>query len=81
MSVTNAPFRRDRQPIDHAAVRRRQALSYGIDQLRRAATAVLAARCGDTYSMRDTLLGDVHRRIESMTRELRERSSENVCTL
>lgn len=56
--------------LDHAAVRRRRALDYGIDQLKRAANALQAAR-GSSDSMRDAVIEDAHRRLESMQRELR----------
>jgi hypothetical protein len=67
--MNTTTFQRDQTNFE--AIRRRQALTHGIDSLRRAATAVLAARCGDSTGMRDTLLADVNRRIESMVRELR----------
>ena len=63
-------YRRDQTAPDHEAVRQRQALSYAITQLQQAAHALQTARPGDD-GMRDAVLVDAHRRLESMTRELR----------
>jgi hypothetical protein len=67
----NPIYRRDHTDIDYEAIRRRQALTSGIDQLSRAASALHAARSGDEKSMRDAVLSDAQRRLCSMQAELR----------
>lgn len=66
----NAPFCRDHTAIDHEAVRRSLALTRALDELRRASNALQAARGGND-GLRDAVLSDAHRRLESMQRELR----------
>jgi hypothetical protein len=63
-------YQRDLTAVDHDAITRTQALTHGIDQLRRAASAVLAAGSGEADGLRHAVLHDAHRRIESMVREL-----------
>jgi hypothetical protein len=65
------PFRRDHTRIDLDAIRRREALTYSISQLQRAATALKTASTNKADSLRDAVLEDARRRLESMQRELR----------
>ena len=67
MSVS---YRRDLTAADHDAIRRRQALTLGIDHLQRAANALQAARVGNNDGLRDAVLSDARRRLCSMQREL-----------
>jgi hypothetical protein len=55
---------------DLEARKRSRALDYGIDCLRRATWAMQAASSNDADSLRDAVLGDARRRLESMLREL-----------
>ena len=69
MTITTV-YRRDHTEIDHEAVRRRRALTYAVDELRRAANALQAA-LGGNDSLRDAVIEDARRRLESMQRELK----------
>jgi hypothetical protein len=53
------------------AIKRRQALDYGIDQLRRCISAASAASHGEPNAMRAAVLQSVHQRLSSMLVELR----------
>jgi hypothetical protein len=66
----NTIFRRDQNADHDAAIRRRQALNYSIDQLSRAANGLSAARSGGD-GRHDSLIEDARRRIESMQSELK----------
>jgi len=66
----NPIYRRDQNVDQEAAVRRRQALNYSIDQLSRAANGLSAARSGND-GQRDALIEDACRRIDSMQSELK----------
>lgn len=68
--MSQVSFQRDRTAIDHEAVRRSLALTLAIDALLRATNALQAARGGND-GLRDAVLTDAHRRLESMQRELR----------
>ena len=56
---------------DLHAIKRTQALGYAIDQLRRAASAVCAARWGEPNPARAAQLEDAHRQLESLLWELK----------
>jgi hypothetical protein len=64
--VTGVIYRRDHTDIDHEAVRLRRAL----DELLRARNALQAARGGND-SLRDAVIEDARRRLDSMQRELK----------
>ena len=66
----NQLFRRDHTNIDHDAVRRRRALSYGIDELKRANNAIATAAQDEPRAMRQSVLQDAQRRLASTLREL-----------
>ena len=69
--MSGQPFRRDVSSIDHGAIQRRQALDDGVDHLKRASKSLLEANGHDSQSMRDAVLNDAHRRLQSMLSELR----------
>jgi hypothetical protein len=56
---------------DYAAIKRAQALEYGIDQLRRAASAIGAASHGESREMRRIVLQAINERMISMLAELK----------
>jgi hypothetical protein len=66
--MSGQPFRRDLTDLDHDAIRRRRALDYAVAELQRAANALQAAGNG---GLRDSVLTDAYRQLESMQRELR----------
>ena len=66
----SAIYRRDRT-ADLGVTKRSRALAYGVDQLKRAANALQAARCGDDKSLRNAVLTDACRRLHSMQREIK----------
>jgi hypothetical protein len=66
---SHVTYRRDHTDIDHAAIKRRQALTYSIDQLGRAANALQAARAGNN-GLRDAVLASVADRLRSLLAQL-----------
>jgi hypothetical protein len=56
---------------DEAAIKRSQALTFAIDQLRRGASALTAAANGEPNAMRQAVLASIHQRLQSMLAELR----------
>jgi hypothetical protein len=70
-------FRRDHTDVEREAIRRRRALDNAISELRGAANALQAARAGDN-SLRDAVLDDARRRLESTQILLRAFSSASL---